>query len=97
MEKEKPTEYFEKEYSQALSIRKRYRKKIIESLGRQICRISIEEKVSLQKLCEMANISELMLKHWLVGKGSLHLDPLCKLCLRFNKRLIISIKDIEDL
>ena len=97
MEKTKPTEYFEKEYSQNLSIRRNYRKKLIQSVARQICRISIEEKISLEKLAEMANVSELTLKRWLIGKGEMHLDSLCKIYLRFNKRLIISIKDIQDL
>ncbi|MBQ8870158.1 MAG: helix-turn-helix transcriptional regulator [Alphaproteobacteria bacterium] len=97
MGKTKPTECFEREYSQSLSIRRNYRKKLIQSVARQIYRISMEEKISLQKLSEMANISELTLNQWIVGKGNLHLDNLCKICLRFNKRLIISIKDIDDL
>jgi len=74
--------------------RKQYQKALIKYIGQQIINISIEHGISLDDICQECNVPQKFIKLWIAGKGKLYLYMLCRICLKYNKKLIIHIEDM---
>ena len=74
--------------------KKQYRKNLIKHIGNQILNISMEQNISLSELSTECRVPERFIKLWIAGKGKLYLYMLCRICLKYNKKLIIHIEDM---
>lgn len=85
---------YEKEAVKSKTTRKQYQKALIKYIGQQIINISIEHGISLDDICQECNVPQKFIKLWIAGKGKLYLYMLCRICLKYNKKLIIHIEDM---
>lgn len=85
----------EKEVLKPQISRKQYRKKLIKHIGNQILNISKEQNISLSELSTECRVPERFVNWWIDGKGKVYLDMLCKICLKYDKELIIKIQDTD--
>lgn len=86
---------YEKEAVKSKTTRKQYRKNLIKHIGNQILNISMEQNISLSELSTECRVPERFINWWINGKGKVYLDMLCKVCLKYNKKLIITIQDTD--
>ena len=95
MENKKIIKDDEKEVLKSQITRKQYRKNLIKHIGNQILNISKEQNISLSELSTECRVPERFINWWIDGKGKVYLDMLCKICLKYNKELIITIQDTD--
>lgn len=95
MENKKIIKDDEKEVFKPQITRKQYRKNLIKHIGNQILNISKEQNISLSELSTECRVPERFVNWWIDGKGKVYLDMLCKICLKYDKELIITIQDSD--
>ena len=87
--------FIERETSYTINTRRQHRQNLIKQIGWHICNISLEKNISLEDICAECRLSETTVKRWILGRGTIHIDTLCRIFLTYNKKICINIKDID--